>query len=186
MQEYIINNDEMMNIYYFVQNNDEDGLYYEIRDIVRNHFDNPDLTDDMLNSLRNTVNIPFEQLTDQWELYFNTMNEELQNIINNQVILPVAVDQGEEEPEPEPEPAPAQPVEYIDPMSLPTRDPLDQETLMNELATECTICYRPMGLNNITITRCSHTFHASCLYRSLDYSDNCPICRTQLIIPTLE
>ena len=46
---------------------------------------------------------------------------------------------------------------------------------------ECPICYEKMEMINVTIARCGHTFHASCLFRALELKTDCPMCRIQLI-----
>jgi len=45
---------------------------------------------------------------------------------------------------------------------------------------ECPLCYEKMEMVNLTITRCGHTFHSSCVFKALEYGDNCPMCRVQL------
>jgi hypothetical protein len=46
---------------------------------------------------------------------------------------------------------------------------------------ECPICYECIEMVNVTIARCGHTFHASCLFKALELKTDCPMCRTQLI-----
>ena len=46
---------------------------------------------------------------------------------------------------------------------------------------ECPICYENMEMINVTIARCRHPFHASCLFKALELKTDCPMCRTQLI-----
>ena len=46
---------------------------------------------------------------------------------------------------------------------------------------ECPICYENMEMINVTIARCGHPFHASCLFKALELKTDCPMCRTQLI-----
>ncbi|CAG8703347.1 418_t:CDS:2, partial [Racocetra persica] len=50
------------------------------------------------------------------------------------------------------------------------------ELLLKEL--ECQVCYQ-LFMDPIT-TPCGHTYCKSCLTRSLDHSDRCPLCRYQL------
>jgi hypothetical protein len=45
---------------------------------------------------------------------------------------------------------------------------------------ECPICYEQLNMINITVTRCGHTMHSSCIFSALETTDNCPMCRTQL------
>ena len=46
---------------------------------------------------------------------------------------------------------------------------------------ECPICYECIEMVNVTIARCGHTFHASCLFKALELKTDCPMCRIQLI-----
>ena len=46
---------------------------------------------------------------------------------------------------------------------------------------ECPICYECIEMVNVTIARCGHTFHASCLFKALELKTDCPMCRLQLI-----
>ena len=46
---------------------------------------------------------------------------------------------------------------------------------------QCAICYEDLSMVNITVTRCGHTFHSSCVFNALEYGEHCPMCRTQLI-----
>lgn len=46
---------------------------------------------------------------------------------------------------------------------------------------QCAICYEELSMVNITVTRCGHTFHSSCVFNALEYGEHCPMCRTQLI-----
>ena len=66
--------------------------------------------------------------------------------------------------------------EYIDPMAILTCEPISPETL-----GICPICYNQMVMANLTITRCGHCFHASCLNTAFERHGNCPCCRTQLL-----
>jgi len=59
-------------------------------------------------------------------------------------------------------------------------EPLDQETLDMLLEEDCGICYCRMQLIDLTITKCRHVFHSSCLYRAFENSRTCPYCRTNL------
>ena len=50
---------------------------------------------------------------------------------------------------------------------------------------ECAICKIEMtGDSNKSTTVCGHTFHFTCLVRSMDNSSRCPICRTSLTATT--
>ena len=46
---------------------------------------------------------------------------------------------------------------------------------------ECPICYDELNMINITVTRCGHIMHSSCIFISLETCANCPMCRTQLM-----
>lgn len=54
-------------------------------------------------------------------------------------------------------------------------------TILSEL--ECQIC--SLVFDAPTTTICGHTFCRTCLLRSLDYSDRCPVCRTSMGAPLL-
>jgi hypothetical protein len=71
--------------------------------------------------------------------------------------------------------------EYQDPMSVLLCVPISQETF-----GDCSICYKQMIMANLTITRCGHAFHASCLNTALEVRCTCPLCRTQLVIEELD
>ena len=47
---------------------------------------------------------------------------------------------------------------------------------------ECAICMDDiLERNNLTITKCNHTFHSSCIFKNLCHRIECPMCRTELI-----
>ena len=46
---------------------------------------------------------------------------------------------------------------------------------------KCPICLDVIGETNKTITKCNHTFCASCLLTNIRESNKCPVCRTELI-----
>jgi hypothetical protein len=46
---------------------------------------------------------------------------------------------------------------------------------------ECPICYDDIKMVNMTVSRCGHIFHASCIFACLEHRIDCPMCRTQLI-----
>jgi hypothetical protein len=54
------------------------------------------------------------------------------------------------------------------------------QPINNETFGECPICYEQLNMINITVTRCGHTMHSSCIFTALETTDNCPMCRTQL------
>lgn len=47
--------------------------------------------------------------------------------------------------------------------------------------TDCSICYETMNDVNISITKCGHKFHTSCLIKSVLIKTTCPYCRDKLI-----
>jgi hypothetical protein len=53
--------------------------------------------------------------------------------------------------------------------------------------SECAICFDEIEMVNVTVTTCGHSFHSSCIFKALENSENCPMCRNQLIeMPTYE
>jgi len=51
---------------------------------------------------------------------------------------------------------------------------------------ECPICYDDIKMVNMTVSRCGHIFHASCIFACLEHRIDCPMCRTQLINEVFE
>jgi hypothetical protein len=52
---------------------------------------------------------------------------------------------------------------------------------------ECPICYEEITNVNCVTTECSHTFHASCLFKNMNNSVDCPLCRKELVeVPDFE
>jgi hypothetical protein len=45
---------------------------------------------------------------------------------------------------------------------------------------DCPVCYELMVAADLTITRCGHIFHASCMFDAINRKKNCPLCRTVL------
>ena len=60
-----------------------------------------------------------------------------------------------------------------------TADPIFP--LPNGVALECPICFDSVEMINMTVTRCGHTFHASCAFNAVERNICCPMCRTQLM-----
>jgi hypothetical protein len=52
------------------------------------------------------------------------------------------------------------------------------DSLLNTSDLECSLCYR-LFYNPVT-TPCGHSYCCSCLERSLDYQDKCPLCKNSL------
>lgn len=46
---------------------------------------------------------------------------------------------------------------------------------------ECAICYDEIKMINMTVTRCGHVFHASCVFECLERRVDCPLCRAKLV-----
>ena len=46
---------------------------------------------------------------------------------------------------------------------------------------ECPICMEEIIGNNSTRTECGHTFHSSCIFKNLNRTNVCPICRKELV-----
>jgi len=46
---------------------------------------------------------------------------------------------------------------------------------------ECAICYEQIEMVNVTVTTCGHAYHSSCVFKALERSDTCPMCRHQLV-----
>ena len=46
---------------------------------------------------------------------------------------------------------------------------------------DCPICLDSIDMVNMTVTTCGHVFHSSCIFNSLETTENCPLCRNQLI-----
>ena len=44
----------------------------------------------------------------------------------------------------------------------------------------CPICLNVIEMRNVTITRCGHVFHASCLFDATRRRNSCPMCRRVL------
>jgi hypothetical protein len=45
----------------------------------------------------------------------------------------------------------------------------------------CAICFEEIKMVNVTVTRCGHVFHASCMFEAIAAKSCCPLCRTQLV-----
>jgi len=58
----------------------------------------------------------------------------------------------------------------------PTVPPFSDQTF-----GECPICYEQLNMINVTVTRCGHVMHSSCIFTALENAPCCPMCRTQLM-----
>ncbi|WP_422137720.1 RING finger domain-containing protein [Endozoicomonas sp. ALC020] len=45
---------------------------------------------------------------------------------------------------------------------------------------ECPVCYFSFAEKEVSVTKCAHNFHTSCLVTWLEHGDVCPMCRTPL------
>lgn len=61
----------------------------------------------------------------------------------------------------------------------PTHSDL-QPPKSNEGSEVCSICLENPGTKNVSITACGHKFCTSCLLKSLQKNNTCPMCRTEL------
>jgi hypothetical protein len=57
---------------------------------------------------------------------------------------------------------------------------------MENIDNECVICYEGIGEKNNCVTPCGHKFCFSCMVKSLNRNDTCPMCRTALREPEVE
>ncbi|WOG30088.1 RING finger protein [Endozoicomonas sp. 8E] len=51
---------------------------------------------------------------------------------------------------------------------------------------ECTICKLSLAGRAVSVTKCNHNFHISCLETWLQHGDQCPLCRTPLKNRTIQ
>jgi len=51
---------------------------------------------------------------------------------------------------------------------------------------ECIICYTQLDDINTIVTSCNHKYHTECINRWLINNNNCPICRTHIILNIAE
>jgi len=45
----------------------------------------------------------------------------------------------------------------------------------------CSICFEDIKMINIAVMTCGHTFHSSCIFKSIQTCGCCPLCRNQLV-----
>jgi hypothetical protein len=45
----------------------------------------------------------------------------------------------------------------------------------------CSICLEDIKMINIAVMTCGHTFHSSCIFKSIQTCGCCPLCRNQLV-----
>jgi hypothetical protein len=57
----------------------------------------------------------------------------------------------------------------------------------NDELTECVICFEDIKKcqRDVSCTKCKHTFHKTCIERWLQNKENCPLCRTNMVISKL-
>lgn len=52
---------------------------------------------------------------------------------------------------------------------------------------QCSICFNDIDMVNITVTRCGHAFHSSCIFHMMaNGGRDCPLCRTKLAKDAVE
>ncbi|CAA2954595.1 E3 ubiquitin- ligase RNF130-like [Olea europaea subsp. europaea] len=74
-------------------------------------------------------------------------------------------------------------------------DPVSMDTILwpsekivpykndNDEFETCTVCLEEISAGSLVSTlTCSHVFHSSCIFEWLNRSENCPICRFELIV----
>lgn len=55
------------------------------------------------------------------------------------------------------------------------------EMINSKTSCECPICYEPLGEKNVCITKCGHKFCIGCLFKHSERSNDCPMCREQIL-----
>ncbi len=55
------------------------------------------------------------------------------------------------------------------------------ETINSKTSCECPICYELLGETNVCITKCGHKFCIGCLFKHSERSNDCPMCREQIV-----
>ena len=53
--------------------------------------------------------------------------------------------------------------------------------ICNDCENNCSICFDEITNTNCVTTECNHTFHASCLFKNMNNSVDCPLCRKELV-----
>ena len=69
-----------------------------------------------------------------------------------------------------------------DPATLPPHLVADFMAMAQELQKklECPVCLELVTPENVSISKCGHTFHKTCFDECRTRSDKCPICRTEV------
>ena len=54
--------------------------------------------------------------------------------------------------------------------------------IMNQVEDEisCPICFLNIETKDVCVTECNHKYHLSCLLKSLEIHNSCPLCRRQV------
>lgn len=47
-------------------------------------------------------------------------------------------------------------------------------------AEVCGVCLEPLKTTNVSITQCGHKFCTTCLLKSLEHKNTCPVCRQEI------
>ena len=55
------------------------------------------------------------------------------------------------------------------------------EKINSKTSCECPICYEQLGETNVCITKCGHKFCIGCLFKHSERSNDCPMCREQIV-----
>ena len=58
-------------------------------------------------------------------------------------------------------------------------------TLKNKKKNKCNICLNNINISNFGITTCGHYFCFSCIYKCINYKNDCPTCRNKLSIDNI-
>lgn len=58
---------------------------------------------------------------------------------------------------------------------------IDSNEMIKKTPCECPICYELLGETNVCITKCGHKFCIGCLFKHSERSNDCPMCREQIV-----
>ncbi|KAJ2699849.1 hypothetical protein H4218_002423 [Coemansia sp. IMI 209128] len=81
--------------------------------------------------------------------------------------------------------------DYHPPVSLPSEEDLERNSLSSDAAAVCAVCIQPVDSalegEHLTpshmLTPCAHMYHTECLQRWMDIKLECPVCRARLPPP---
>jgi hypothetical protein len=60
------------------------------------------------------------------------------------------------------------------------RLPESEEDVQPASAGVCSVCLEPLKTTNVSITQCGHKFCTTCLLKSLEHKNTCPLCRQEI------